>query len=69
MNNLAATLLLTHATEEEAFWVLVMIIEVSTSLHPLTRACTNSIARLDRKFCRASTTLRTCSSRKPISVS
>jgi hypothetical protein len=28
MNNLAATLLLTHATEEEAFWVLVMIIEV-----------------------------------------
>ena len=28
MNNLAATLLLTHATEEEAFWVLVSIIEV-----------------------------------------
>ena len=27
MNNLAATLLLTHATEEEAFWVLVSIIE------------------------------------------
>ncbi|EPQ31674.1 uncharacterized protein PFL1_01007 [Pseudozyma flocculosa PF-1] len=27
MNNLAATLLLTHATEEEAFWVLVCIIE------------------------------------------
>ncbi|PWN40150.1 TBC-domain-containing protein [Ceraceosorus guamensis] len=27
MNNLAATLLLTHATEEDAFWVLVMIIE------------------------------------------
>lgn len=29
MNNLAATLLLTHASEEEAFWVLVCIIEVS----------------------------------------
>lgn len=28
MNNLAATLLLTHATEEEAFWVLVSVIEV-----------------------------------------
>ncbi|TKY86622.1 hypothetical protein EX895_004261 [Sporisorium graminicola] len=27
MNNLAATLLLTHATEEEAFWVLVCLIE------------------------------------------
>ncbi|CAO1613379.1 unnamed protein product [Parajaminaea phylloscopi] len=27
MNNLAATLLLTHASEEEAFWVLVCIIE------------------------------------------
>jgi hypothetical protein len=27
MNNLAATLLLTHATEEEAFWVLASIIE------------------------------------------
>lgn len=27
MNNLAATLLLTHATEEEAFWVLVCIVE------------------------------------------
>lgn len=27
MNNLAATLLLTHSTEEEAFWVLVCIIE------------------------------------------
>lgn len=27
MNNLAATLLLTHATEEEAFWVLVCIID------------------------------------------
>lgn len=30
MNNLAATLLLTHATEEEAFWVLACIIEVSS---------------------------------------
>ena len=27
MNNLAATLLLTHATEEEAFWVLASLIE------------------------------------------
>lgn len=28
MNNLVATLLLTHPTEEDAFWVLVCIIEV-----------------------------------------
>lgn len=30
MNNLAATLLLTHSSEEEAFWVLVCIIEVGS---------------------------------------
>lgn len=29
MNNLTATLLLTYPSEEEAFWVLVCIIEVS----------------------------------------
>lgn len=28
MNNLVATLLLTHPAEEDAFWVLVCIIEV-----------------------------------------
>lgn len=31
MNNLVATLLLTHPAEEDAFWVLVCIIEVSCS--------------------------------------
>lgn len=29
MNNLTATLLLTYPSEEEAFWVLVCIIEAS----------------------------------------
>lgn len=29
MNNLAATLLLVHASEEDAFWDLVCIVEVS----------------------------------------
>lgn len=29
MNNLVATLLLTHPAEEDAFWVLVCIVEVS----------------------------------------
>lgn len=38
MNNLTATLLLTHPAEEDAFWVLVCIIEVSPR-HPSSSRC------------------------------
>lgn len=75
MNNLAATLLLTHATEEEAFWVLVCIIEVSPRSQPAgPPVCAHSLTEPvypcpNRKFSRPSTTPHTCLSLRRTSAS